>query len=329
MEKIKIGIVGYGNLGKGVHHALKQNCDMEPCGIFTRRNPLEVDVVDKSIPVFSIDEVEKVKDKIDVMILCGGSATDLPVMTPAIAEMFNVVDSFDNHSKIPEHFKNVNACAIKGNHTAVISAGWDPGLFSLQRLLGETFLPVGKTNTFWGKGVSQGHSDAIRRIAGVLDAKQYTIPVEGTVSKVRSGSLEEYSAREKHLRQCFVVVEDGADKERIKNEIVTMPAYFEPYDTEVNFISKEEFQKNHREMPHGGFVIRGGATGENNQHGEIMEFSLKLDSNPEFTSSVLVAFARSAYKMNKLGEVGAKTVFDIKPQWLSMKTSEEMLKELL
>lgn len=326
---IKIGIFGYGNLAKGVELAIRKCPDMELAAVFTRRNPESVSIKTENVPVCHVDEVEKFKDKIDVMILCGGSATDLPVQTPKMAEYFNVIDSFDTHAKIPEHFANVDASAKKSGKVAVISVGWDPGMFSLSRMYAGAILPDGEDYTFWGKGVSQGHSDAIRRIEGVLDGKQYTIPVESALEAVRSGEAPELTARQKHTRECFVVAEEGADLERIEREIVTMPNYFADYDTTVHFISMDELKANHSGIPHGGFVIRSGKTGENGEHKHIIEYSLKLDSNPEFTSSVLAAYARAAYKLNKEGQSGCKTVFDIAPAYLSDKSGEELRKNLL
>jgi len=323
---IKIGILGYGNLGRGVENAIKINPDMELKAIFTRRNPKDLKI-NSSTPVVSINEMEKWKNEIDVLILCGGSATDLPLQTPKYAEMFNVIDSFDTHAKIPEHFKNVDDIAKKSNKIAIISLGWDPGMFSLNRLFGNVILPNGKDYTFWGKGVSQGHSDAIRRISGVKDAKQYTIPIEKSLEEVRSGNNPDLTTRQKHRRECFVVLEDGADFKKIEQEIKTMPNYFIDYDTTVHFISEEEMKENHSTIPHGGFVIRSGETSDNTKH--IIEYSLKLDSNPEFTSSVLVAYARAAYRLSKEGQNGCKTIFDIAPSYLSPKTSEELRKTIL
>lgn len=325
---IKIGIIGYGNLGKGVELAVLNNKDMELKTIFTRRNPNSIKTL-TNVKVNSMEDIEKWKDDIDVMILCGGSATDLPVQTPKFASMFNVIDSFDTHANIPNHFEKVNKSATLSKKTALISCGWDPGIFSLNRLLAECYLPKGNTYTFWGKGVSQGHSDAIRRIEGVKDAKQYTIPVEKAMQKVRNGENPELTAREKHIRECFVVLEENADQERVKSEIINMPNYFADYDTIVNFITEEELKKYHNTMPHGGFVIRSGKTGENDSSNEIIEYSLKLDSNPEFTASVLVAYARAVYRLHQKGEYGAITVFDIPPALLTNKTQEELLKELL
>lgn len=321
---IKVGIVGYGNLGRGVEKAIKQNPDIELKAIFSRRQP---DEVAAASGVVHISEIEKYKGDIDVMILCGGSATDLPEQGPELAALFNTVDSFDTHAKIPEYFEKVNEAAVKGGNVSVISTGWDPGLFSLNRLLAEAVLPEGKEYTFWGKGVSQGHSDAIRRVKGVKNGVQYTIPVESAVERVRNGENPELSTREKHLRDCYVVAEEGADLAAIEREIKEMPNYFADYDTTVHFISEEELKKNHSAMPHGGTVLRSGLTGENSK--QIIEFGLKLDSNPEFTASVLVAYARAVYKLSQAGQAGAKTVFDIPFGLLSPKSPEQLRKELL
>lgn len=326
---IKVGIIGYGNLGRGVESAIRQNPDMELVAVFTRRNPDSLKISTQNTAVVAISEVEKWQDKIDVMILCGGSATDLPVQTPEFAKLFNVIDSFDTHAKIPEHFANVDKSAKEGKKIAIISVGWDPGMFSLNRLYASAILPEGKEYTFWGKGVSQGHSDAVRRIAGVKNAKQYTIPVQEALDAVRSGKNPELTTRQKHIRECFVVLEDGADSAKIENEIKTMPNYFAEYNTIVNFISEEEFNKNHSAIPHGGFVFRSGKTGFNKQNNHLIEYSINLDSNPEFTSCVLVAYARAAYKLNKAGECGCKTVFDIPPALLSPKTPEEIRATML
>ena len=325
---IRIGILGYGNLGKGIEAGIKYNKDMELSAIFTRRNPKELKT-NTDAKVVSVDEIENWKDKIDVMILCGGSATDLPVQSPKYAEIFNIVDSFDTHAKIPEHFKNVDTSAKQGKKVALISCGWDPGAFSLNRLMAESFLPQGNTYTFWGTGVSQGHSDAIRRIEGVKNAVQYTVPIENAINRVRNGENPELSTREKHLRECYVVLEEGADSKKIEEEIKRMPNYFADYETIVNFISEEELKENHSKMPHGGFVIRSGKTGLDGNTNQIIEYSLKLESNPEFTSSVILAYARAVYRLVKNNEIGAKTVFDIPPVMLSQKTNEELLKELL
>jgi len=326
---IKIGIFGYGNLAKGVELAVRKCPDMELAAVFTRRDPRGVKIKTEGVPVYHADDVLKYKDDIDVMVLCGGSATDLPTQTPEMAKHFNVIDSFDTHAKIPTHFDNVDKCAKESGKVAIISVGWDPGMFSLNRMYAGAVLPDGEDYTFWGKGVSQGHSDAIRRIDGVLDARQYTIPKEEALQAVRSGKAPELSTRDKHLRECFVVAEEGADLERIKNEIVTMPNYFADYDTIVNFISMEELKANHSGIAHGGFVIRSGKTGVNGENKHIIEYSLKLDSNPEFTASVLVAYARAAYRLNKEGVKGCKTVFDIAPAYLSDKSAEELRAHLL
>jgi len=324
---IRIGIFGYGNLGRGVEAAIKQNDDMELVAVFSRRDPASVKINTEGVKVCHADDAKDYADKIDVMILCGGSATDLPVQTPAMAKLFNVIDSFDTHAKIPEHFAAVDKEAKESGKVAVISVGWDPGMFSLNRLYGEAILPEGNSYTFWGKGVSQGHSDAIRRIDGVVDARQYTIPVAEALDKVRSGQNPQLTTRQKHIRECFVVAEEGADLARIENEIKTMPNYFADYDTTVHFISMEELQRDHSGIPHGGFVIRSGKTGNGNNH--IIEYSLKLDSNPEFTSSVLVAYARAAYRLNSEGIKGCKSVLDIAPTYLSPKSAEQLRKELL
>lgn len=325
MSAIRLGILGYGNLGRGVEFAAKNNPDVALKAVFTRRNPQHLKT--QGTPVFSVDEILNHQKNLDVLILCGGSATDLPQQTPHFAQYFNTVDSFDTHAKIPEHFAQVDAAGKKAGTVNIISTGWDPGLFSLNRLYGESFLPSGKTYTFWGKGISQGHSDAIRRIEGVLDARQYTIPIEEALDSVRSGKNPNLSTRQKHLRECFVVAAEGADKTAIEKEIVTMPNYFDEYDTVVHFISQETLNAEHAGMPHGGFVLRSGGTSEKINH--IIEFSLKLDSNPEFTSSVLVAYARAAHRLAQKGEKGAFTVFDIPPAFLSPKTPEELRKELL
>ena len=323
---IRVGILGYGNLGKGVENSIRQNSDMKLEAIFTRRNPQDLKI-NSDAQVVSIDEIQNWQDKIDVLIICGGSATDLPKQTPQYAQYFNVIDSFDTHAKIPEHFANVDKTAQESGKVGIISVGWDPGMFSLNRLYANAILPNGHDYTFWGKGISQGHSDAIRRIEGVKDAKQYTIPVESALQSVRNCENPTFTARQMHTRECFVVVEEGADKERIEKEIKTMPNYFEPYDTTVHFISEEELKEKHGGIPHGGFVIRTGTTAGNKNH--IIEYSLKLESNPEFTSSVLVAYARAVYRLFKEGETGCKTVFDIAPKYLSQKSNEELRKEML
>ena len=326
---IRIGIVGYGNLAKGVECAIRQNPDMALAAVFTRRNPETVKIRTENVPVLSMEEVNNWVDRIDVMILCGGSATDLPKMTPAMAEKFNVVDSFDNHAAVPTHFANVDANAKASGHIAFISVGWDPGLFSLNRLYAAAILPEGKDYTFWGKGVSQGHSDAVRRIPGVLDCRQYTIPVEEALERVRRGENSDFTAREKHTRYCYVVAEDGADKAEIERAIKEMPNYFEPYDTTVEFITMEEMKKNHSGLPHGGSVIRSGNTGWNGENKQTIEYKLTLDSNPEFTASVLVAYARAAMKMKDRGVTGCQTVFDAAPADLSLMTREELLAHTL
>ena len=319
---IRIGILGYGNLGRGVECAIRQNPDMELAAVFTRRSPETVEILTDGVPVVKADAAKEWTDKIDVLIICGGSATEY-------AKMFNVIDSFDTHARIPEHFANVDAAAKAGNKLGIISLGWDPGLFSLNRMYANAVLPQGNDYTFWGKGVSQGHSDAIRRIAGVKDARQYTIPVESSLEAVRNGENPQLTTREKHTRECFVVLEEGADAARVEEEIKTMPNYFDEYDTTVHFISEEELKKNHSGIPHGGFVLRSGKTGWNEENSHLIEYRLKLDSNPEFTSCVLVAYARAAYRMAKEGQTGARTIFDIPPAYLSAKSSEELRAHLL
>ncbi len=326
---VRIGIYGYGNLGRGVESAIRQNGDMELVAVFTRRDPSKLTIATEGVKVCHTDDALKMIDDIDVMILCGGSATDLPVQTPELSKYFNVVDSFDTHARIPEHFANVDASAKASGKVALISVGWDPGMFSLNRLYASAVLPEGKAYTFWGRGVSQGHSDAIRRVEGVLDAKQYTIPVESALESVRNGENPELTTRQKHIRECFVVAKEGADLARIENEIKTMPNYFADYDTTVHFITLEELKRDHSGIPHGGFVIRSGKTGLNSEHNHIIEYSLKLDSNPEFTASVIVSYARAAYRLNQEGISGCKTVLDIPPAYLSMKTNEQLRKELL
>ena len=328
MSKIRIGIVGYGNIGRGVEQAIKRNEDMELAAVFTRRDPASVKVATEGAKVVHMDAMLSMKGDVDVMVLCGGSATDLPVMGPEIAANFNTIDSFDTHAKIPEYFANVDKAAKEGNNISIISVGWDPGMFSLNRLYAESILVQGSTYTFWGKGVSQGHSDAIRRIPGVKNAIQYTVPVDEAVDQVRSGSEPKLTTRDKHTRECYVVAQEGANKAEIENAIKTMPNYFDEYNTTVHFISEEELKRDHSKMPHGGFVIRTGETGEEgNKH--VIEYSLKLDSNPEFTASVLIAYARAAYRLNQKGENGARSVFDIAPALLSMKTPEQLRKEIL
>lgn len=326
---IRIGIMGYGNLGRGIECAIKQNDDLDLRAVFTRRAPETVSILTEGVNVYPADQVLEHKDEVDVLILCGGSATDLPVQTPEYAKHFHVVDSFDTHAKIPQHFAAVDASAQEGGKVAVISCGWDPGMFSLNRLYAGAILPSGQDYTFWGKGVSQGHSDAIRRVEGVVDAKQYTIPVDEALEAVRSGSNPELTTRQKHLRECFVVAAEGADKAKIENEIKTMPNYFDEYDTIVHFISKEELDRDHSGIPHGGFVIRSGQTGWEGENTHIIEYSLKLDSNPEFTASVIVAYARAAYRMGQEGAKGCKTVFDIPPAYLSAMSGEELRAHLL
>ena len=326
---IRIGILGYGNLGRGIECAVKQNPDMELVAVFTRRAPESVKILTPDVPVYHVDEAVSKKDEIDVLILCGGSATDLPVQTPEYAKYFNVVDSFDTHARIPEHFANVDAAAKESGKVAMISVGWDPGMFSLNRLYANAILPDGKDYTFWGKGVSQGHSDAIRRVEGVKDGKQYTIPVDSALEAVRSGSNPELTTRQKHIRECFVVAEEGADLAKIEQEIKSMPNYFADYDTIVNFISEEELKRDHSGIPHGGFVIRSGKTGWNSEHQHIIEYSLKLDSNPEFTAAVITAYARAAYRMQKDGQTGCKTVFDVAPVYLSSSSAEDLRAHLL
>lgn len=326
-EKIKVGIVGYGNLGKGTQKALKHCPDMELVAIFTRRDPESLNLDEPDVKVVHIEQMADYQKEIDVMILCGGSATDLPEQTPQIAKMFNTVDSFDTHAKIPQYFQAVDESAKSGGNTSIISVGWDPGLFSINRLMAEAILPQGSTYTFWGKGISQGHSDAIRRVEGVKNGVQYTVPSEEAMERVRKGENPELSTADKHRRICYVVAEEGADKEKIKHDIVTMPNYFADYDTQVHFITEDELKKNHSKMPHGGFVIHSARTG--GEHHQMIEFSLKLENNPEFTASVLVAYARAAYRLNKEGQIGAKTVFDVAPAYISPKSAEDLRKNLL
>ena len=326
---IRVAIMGYGNLGKGIECAIKQNDDMELVAVFTRRSPETVSILTEGVKVYSVEDAVKMKDDIDVLILCGGSATDLPKQTVEYAKYFNVVDSFDTHARIPEHYEAVNAVAVEAGNVAMISVGWDPGMFSLNRLYGNAILPHGKDYTFWGKGVSQGHSDAIRRVEGVANGKQYIIPVEDALKRVRSGENPELSTREKHTRECFVVAEEGADRDKIVSDIKNMPNYFVDYDTTVHFISEEELKEKHSGIPHGGFVIRSGKTGWEEENTHIIEYSLKLDSNPEFTSSVLVAYARAAYRMNQEGMKGCKTVFDVAPAYLSPLSGAELRAHLL
>ncbi len=326
---IRVGIFGYGNLGRGVELAVTKAPDMELAAVFTRRDPSALTIHSKDVPVVNVADIEKWADKIDMMVLCGGSATDLPEQTPQMARMFNVIDSFDTHARIPEHFANVDAAAKETGHIAMISCGWDPGMFSLNRVYAQSILPEGESYTFWGKGVSQGHSDALRRIKGVKNAKQYTIPVPAALDEVRSGSNPELTDRQKHTRECFVVLEDGADAAAIEKEIKEMPNYFAPYDTTVHFISEEEFNANHQGMAHGGFVIHTGKTGWENENTHVIEYSLKLDSNPEFTTAVLVANARAAFRMKQEGRTGCITVLDVAPAYLSPLSGEELRAHLL
>lgn len=326
---IRIGILGYGNLGKGVENAVAHNADTQLVAIFTRRNPGSITPITKGVKVYKAEDIANYKNDIDVLILCGGSATDLPKQTPEVAKYFNVIDSFDTHANIPQHFQDVDNAAKQNNTLALISCGWDPGMFSLNRVYAESVLPGGATYTFWGKGVSQGHSDAIRRIKGVLDARQYTVPVESALEAVRSGKNPQLTTRQKHTRECFVVVEEGADKASIEKQIKEMPNYFADYDTTVNFISMEELKEKHNGIPHGGFVIRSGQTGEHDEYNNVIEYSLKLDSNPAFTSSVLVAYARAVYRMSKEGKKGCITVLDVAPSYLSPLSGEELRAKML
>ena len=326
---MKIGIMGYGNLGRGIECAIRQNEDMELAAVFTRRDPETVSILTEGVTVYPVEKAIEMKDQIDVLILCGGSATDLPEQTKEYAKYFNVVDSFDTHARIPEHFANVDAAAKENGNIALISAGWAPGMFSLNRLYGNAILPEGKDYTFWGKGVSQGHSDAIRRVEGVANGKQYTVPVEAALEAVRSCSNPDLTTREKHTRECFVVAEEGADKDKIAETIKNMPNYFSDYDTTVNFITEEELEKNHSGIPHGGFVIRSGRTGWEKENTHIVEYRLKLDSNPEFTASVIVAYARAIFAMKQDGMTGCKTVFDVAPAYLSPLSGEELRATLL
>ena len=327
---IRVAIAGYGNLGRGAQAAIKQSPDMQLVCVFSRRDPTSVTLIDDSVPVYAMDDIAQYKDEIDVLILCGGSKSDLPEQGPALAGLFNIVDSFDTHAKIPEYFAALDTPAKKANKVAMLSVGWDPGLFSINRLYGEAILPVGETYTFWGKGLSQGHSDAVRRVDGVKSGVQYTIPSEPAMARVRNGEQPTLSTREKHTRECYIVLAEGADADTVRNTIVTMPDYFADYDTKVHFIDQSTFEHEHQKMPHGGFVIRSGVSGiDNEQNNQVLEFSLKLGSNPEFTSSVLVAYARAAYKMNLAGETGAKTVLDVAPSLLSPKSPAQLRKELL
>lgn len=327
---IRVAIAGYGNLGRGAQAAIKQNPDMKLVAVFSRRDPATVTLIDDSVPVIAMDDIEQYKDDIDVLILCGGSKSDLPEQGPLFAGLFNIVDSFDTHAKIPEYFEALDAPAKKANKVAMLSVGWDPGLFSINRLYGEAILPVGETYTFWGKGLSQGHSDAVRRVDGVQSGVQYTLPSEPAMARVHNGEQPTLSTREKHTRECYIVLEDGADADTVRNTIVTMPDYFADYDTTVHFIDQQSFDADHQKMPHGGFVIRSGVSGlDNEQNNQVLEFSLKLGSNPEFTASVLVAYARATYKMSLSGETGAKTVLDVAPSLLSPKSPAQLRKELL
>lgn len=326
---MNIGIMGYGNLGRGIECAIRQNPDMELTAVFTRRDPATVKILTEGVAVYSADDFEAHADEVDVLVMCGGSATDLPQQTPVFAKLCNVIDSFDTHANIPQHFDNVDAAARESGHVALISAGWDPGMFSLNRLYANCILPEGSDYTFWGKGVSQGHSDAVRRIAGVKNAKQYTIPVPEALESVRAGENPQLTTRQKHTRECFVVAEEGADLAQIEHDIVTMPNYFSDYDTTVHFISEDDFARDHAGIPHGGFVIRSGATGWNKENKHVVEYSLKLDSNPEFTASVILAFARAINRLHNEGQIGCKTVFDIAPAYLSPLSGEELRAHLL
>lgn len=326
-NQIKVAIAGYGNLGRGVEAAIAQNPDMRLVGVFSRRDPASVNLLDSSVPVYDIAKIEQFKDQVDVMVLCGGSKSDLPEQGPYLAQHFNTVDSFDTHAKVNEHYDALDASAQKAGKIALLSVGWDPGLFSLNRLYGETVLSQGETYTFWGKGLSQGHSDAVRRVAGVQSGVQYTLPSEAAIARVRSGEQPELTTREKHTRECYVVLKEGADAEQVRESIVTMPDYFADYDTQVHFLDQATFETEHSAMPHGGFVIRSGVTGNNNSH--TIEYSLALGSNPEFTASVLVAYTRAVHKLAQKGEVGARTVFDIAPGLLSPKDPAQLRKELL
>lgn len=329
MQKIKIGIVGYGNLGKSAELGIRQNKDMELVGVFTRRDPADITIATEGVKAYTIEDAYNMMDQIDVMVLCGGSKSDLPTQGPEFAQHFHTVDGFDTHAKIPDYYQTVDQAAKKSGKVCIISSGWDPGMFSLNRLYAEAILPDGKGYTFWGKGVSQGHSDAIRRVDGVVDAKQYTIPIDSAMELVRKGETPDFITREKHVRECFVVAKDGADKARIENDIKTMPDYFSDYDTTVHFITLDELKRDHGGIPHGGTVIYSGRTGLQNENTHIIEYNLKLDSNPDFTASVLLAYARAAYRLGQEGQRGAKTVFDIAPAYLSMKTGEELRKSLL
>ena len=326
-EKIRIGIAGYGNLGRGVEASIRQNADMELVGVFTRRDPTQVEPAGADTRVLAWETLEEHTDAVDVMILCGGSKSDLPEQGPALAARFNTVDSFDTHARIPEYFEAVDVAAREGNNTALISTGWDPGVFSINRLYGEAILPVGETHTFWGRGVSQGHSDAVRRIDGVADAVQYTLPAEAAIDQVREGAETSFTTRDKHSRECFVVLEPGADPEAVRDAIVTMPHYFDEYETSVNFVDADDLARDHNSMPHGGFVMRSGTTGDD--HRQLIEYGLKLDDNPGFTASVLVAYARAVHRLSRAGDHGAKTVFDIAPGLLSPRSPEDLRADLL
>ena len=326
-HRIRVAIAGYGNLGRGVEAALAQNPDMRLVGVFSRRDPVSVSLLDSSVPVYAMVDIEQYQDEVDVMILCGGSKSDLPEQGPYLAQFFNTVDSFDTHAKVPEYYAALDQSARDTGRVALLSVGWDPGLFSLNRLYGEAILPEGETYTFWGKGLSQGHSDAVRRISGVKSAVQYTLPSEDAIARVRNGEQPQLTTREKHTRECFVVLEDNADADAVRDSIVTMPDYFADYDTVVNFIDQDTFNKEHSSMPHGGFVIRSGNTGVDTK--QTIEYSLALGSNPEFTSSVLVAYARAVHRLARLNDIGAKTVFDIAPGLLSPKSPAQLRKELL
>lgn len=329
MDKIQIGIVGYGNLGKSVELGIQQNDDMRLVGVFTRRDPGTIKTVTEGVRVFHIDAAKNMTEEIDVLVLCGGSMSDLPEQGPLFAELFNTVDGYDNHGKVPNYFEAVNKNALDAGKVCIIASGWDPGMFSINRLYAEAILPVGNTYTFWGKGISQGHSDAVRRVQGVKDAKQYTIPVDSAIEAVKRGDMPEFTTREKHDRVCFVVAEEGADKNRIAQEIKSMPNYFSDYNTEVHFITEEELKENHSGMPHGGLVIRYGKTGIQEANSHTIEYQLELGSNPDFTANVLIAFARAAYRLNKEGVSGAKTVVDIAPAYLSTKSAEEIRKTII
>lgn len=329
MDKIKVGIIGYGNLGKGVELGIRQNKDMELVGVFTRRDPSALQLFTEGIPVYHIDDAKQMTGKIDVMILCGGSKSDIPEQGPLFASMFNTVDGYDNHGRIPEYFDEIDKKALKSKKVSIIASGWDPGMFSINRLYAEAILPEGNTYTFWGEGISQGHSDAIRRVDGVKDGKQYTIPLEKAIDAVKRGDMPELTAREKHKRVCYVVAEEGTDKTKIEHEIKTMPNYFSDYDTEVHFITEEELEKQHNGLPHGGLVIRYGKTGLHEENDHTIEYKLNLKSNPDFTANVLIAYARAAYRLNQEGVYGAKTVIDIAPAYLSNKSGEELRKTLI